>query len=291
MNSMTGFGKAESKTKTGKFTAELSSVNNRYLEFSIRLPKQLFVLESKVREIISNSLSRGKINVWINFAENDDAPEKYLINKSALKAYYKQLKSIKTDLKLSGNVDIADLLKLPDLIVNERSSIDEKKIWVPLKKAVESALKQMRIMRAHEGQVMKNEMLLRIEILSKLLKRVEKLAGKMAASQRKKLTAKINDILSAPLPDNNRIEEEIAIMAEKVDITEECVRMYSHLSLFGKTMNAKAPSGKKLNFILQEKNREINTMGSKAVNQDISPILISMKDEVEKIREMVQNVE
>lgn len=288
---MTGFGKAESKSKEAKFTVEISSVNNRYLEISIKLPKQYFLLESKIRDQITDSLSRGKLNIWISVNESDDAPGKYLINKSAIRAYHKQLKTIKSELKLSGDIEISSLLNLPDIVMTDKDAIDEKKVWKVLKKSVEAALKNLKSMRNIEGLVMKKEMLLRITILTNHLKKVEKLAGKLSVEHKKKMVDRINALIEEPIGDKNRIEEEIAIIAEKTDITEECVRMYSHLSLFKSTINHNEAVGKKLNFILQEMNREVNTMGSKAVDLVISPVLISMKDEVEKIRELVQNVE
>ncbi len=291
MNSMTGFGKSEINFKFGKFSIEISSVNNRFLEVSSRLPRQFFPFETKVRELISSSINRGKIKVFINFEESDDSPDKHLINEAAFNAYYKQLKKFKAKHKISGEVTINDMMLLPDIAEPEKDSIDEKIYWPPLEKGLNKALEQMKKMRKSEGLAMKKDMSSRLKMLSDDLSQIKKLTDNSVTKRREKLTNKIHELLDSNTFDPARLEEEIAIFSEKVDIAEECTRLESHFKLFNENLKNSKPIGKQLNFILQEMNRETNTIASKSYESNISSIIINMKHEIEKIRELVQNVE
>jgi len=291
MDSMTGFGKAELRTKLGKFTVEISSVNNRFLEIGQRLPKQFFTLEPKVRDLISSKLSRGKVSLYVGFDDNDGSTEQYLINKAALKAYYRQLLSVKKELKASGELSIRDILLLPEVARPEDIPVDERIVWQHLKKVVEKALTELMGMRRKEGQAMLRDMKKRLETVARKTREIKKIAGKAVDMYRDKLTKRLEDLLNAPLPDHLRIEEQIALMAEKTDITEECTRLLSHVDPSRQTLDFREPIGKRLNFVLQEMNREANTIASKSTDARISSIVINVKEEVEKMRELVQNVE
>ena len=291
MNSMTGFGKAELKTKSGRYTVEITSVNNRFLEISQRLPRQFFILEPKVRDLISSQLSRGKISLYVGFDDNGGTSEQYHINKSALKAYYRQLVELKKELKVNGEIDLNDLLQLPEVAKPDEVSLDDGVIWKELKQVAGKALAAMIAMRKKEGQIMARDMKKRLVILSKQTKRVKKLTAGSVVAYREKLTKRVEELLENPVPDHLRIEEQIAIMAEKTDITEECTRFLSHVEQYGETLATDEPVGKRLNFILQEMNREANTIASKSTDTTISSLVITIKEEIEKIRELVQNVE
>jgi len=288
---MTGFGKAELITKLGRFTVEISSVNNRFLEIGQRLPRQFFSLEPKVRELISSRLSRGKVNVYVGFDDNDGSAEQYRINKAALKAYYRQLLQVKKELKLSGDLSVRDLLLLPEIARPEDVSIDERVIWRNLKKVVEKALSELIAMRRREGQTMSRDMKKRLDIVARQTREIKKIAGKAVDTYRDKLTKRLEELLESPVPDYLRIEEQIALMAEKTDITEECTRFLSHVEQYRQALNSREPAGKRLNFVLQEMNREANTIASKSTDAAISSIVINVKEEVERMRELVQNVE
>ncbi|MEA1980545.1 MAG: YicC/YloC family endoribonuclease [candidate division Zixibacteria bacterium] len=291
MNSMTGFGKSEINFKFGKFSIEISGVNNRFLEVSSRLPRQFFPFETKIRELISSSINRGKIKVFINFEESDNSPGKYLINEAAFNAYYKQLKKFKEKYKISGDITINDMMQLPDIAEPDKDSIDEKLYWTPLEKGLDKALSQLKKMRKSEGLAMKKDISNRLKMLSDDLSQIKKLTNNSVTKRREKLTNKINEILDSHAVDPSRLEEEIAIFSEKVDVTEECTRLESHFKLFNENLKFSKPIGKQLNFILQEMNRETNTIASKSYENQISSIIINMKHEIEKIRELVQNVE
>lgn len=291
MNSMTGFGKAEIKARCGKMTVEISSVNNRFLEISQRLPRQFFSLEPKVRELISSLISRGKVSIYVGFDDNDGTMEQYHLNRTAIKAYYRQLMSLRKELKISGEILTRDLLLLPEVAKPEEISLDSVAVWKDLKKVIEKAMAELLMMRGKEGQSMARDMKKRLIVLTRQVKRIQKLTASAVDLYREKLTSRVEELLKEPLPDNARIEEQIALMAEKTDISEECTRFLSHLQQYSETLASSAPIGKRLNFILQEMNREANTIASKATDLDISSTVITIKEEVEKMRELVQNVE
>ncbi len=291
MNSMTGFGKAEIKARCGKMTVEISSVNNRFLEISQRLPRQFFSLEPKVRELISSLISRGKVSIYVGFDDNDGTMEQYHLNRTAIKAYYRQLMSLKKELKISGEVLTRDLLLLPEVAKPEEISLDSVAVWKDLKKVIEKAMAELLMMRRREGQSMARDMKKRLIVLTRQVKRIQKRTTSAVDLYREKLTSRVEELLKEPLPDNARIEEQIALMAEKTDISEECTRFLSHLQQYSETLASSAPIGKRLNFILQEMNREANTIASKSTDLDISSTVITIKEEVEKMRELVQNVE
>ena len=291
MESMTGFGRAELTTRAGKFKVEISSVNNRFLEMSVRMPRQFSVFEHNLRELVSSKLNRGKVYLFVGFEQPETSPDKYPINKRAARAYYEQLKALKRKLKLSGEIQLRDLLLLPEIGTPEREDFDEDIIWSGMQRAVRKAVTELSRMRHREGAAMARDMAQRLKVLVGLTRQIITLSADSAISHRDKLTARINALLDRPGPDNGRLEEEIAIIAEKTDISEECTRLLSHFDQAGRNLKAKKPSGKKLTFILQEMNREANTIASKAADIEITRASISVKEEIEKLRELVQNVE
>ena len=291
MNSMTGFGKAELKTKAGTFTVEIASVNNRFLDISPRLPRQFFNLEPKIRDLVKGFVSRGKINLFVAYEKTDEDTGRYAVNAKAARAYYKQLKALHKELKLNREVEMTDLLMLPGVSLPDREEIDEDLVWSGLKKAAEKALTGLTAMRRKEGQAMARDMAARLTEISKAAKAITGHSTVAVEKYREKLNKRISEVLTSAAPDQVRLEEEIAVMAERSDITEECTRLASHISQYRATIKQKEPVGKKLNFVLQEMNREINTIGSKSSELGISSLVISVKEEIEKLRELVQNVE
>ncbi len=291
MNSMTGFGKSEHSGKAGKFIVEISSVNNRFLEISTKLPRQFFTIEPRIRELVGQMLSRGKINIYVGFEEPAGSPNKYLINKVAAAAYLKQLKALKKELKVTSDIELRDLLLLPDVTRPEVESIDEDAIWASLKKVVEKSLHDLLSMRRKEGEVMAKDMKKRLTILAEQVKKVEELSAGSVEKFREKLNKRIMELTNDSAADPTRLEAEIALMAERTDVTEECTRFLSHVEQYESTLKVDEPAGKKLNFLLQELNREANTIASKCSDINISTTVISIKEEVERLRELVQNVE
>lgn len=291
MNSMTGFGRAELTTRLGKFTTEITSVNNRFLELSVRLPRFFFALEPKVRQAVSGKLKRGKVHLFVGFEAPEGTTERYPINRTAAKSYYLQLAALKKELKLEDEIRLSDLLMLPETSAVEMIGLDIDRYWPSLKRSVDKALSDMVAMRKQEGLAMARDMTKRLRAIERLTKKIITKAPLAVAQYRQRLSDRIEELLARSLGDPARLEEEIAIFAEKADIAEECTRMLSHIDQFRTTMKLSGPIGKTINFILQEMNREANTIGSKTSEISITRAAIAVKDEVEKLRELVQNVE
>ncbi len=288
---MTGFGKAEQKTPLGTFTVEISSVNNRFLESSVRLPRQFSAVEHRVRELLGKYVNRGKLYVFVGFAESDESPDKYAINVRAATAYAKQLQALRNDLGLGGDVTIGDLLAFPEVVKSDEDSYDDEEIWAQLSPVLEVALKGLAAMRRREGEAMARDMDQRLKEITTVTRSVEAEAGQMVERYRERLKTRIAEISDAIEVDPNRLEQEVALQADRSDITEECTRMYSHIEQYDADLRRDEPVGKRLNFILQEMNREANTIASKCTEAAITRSVISLKEEIEKLRELVQNVE
>jgi uncharacterized protein (TIGR00255 family) len=288
---MTGYGKADSKKNDLAISVEISSVNNRFLEYFLRLPKQFMFLEPKVKDLLASRLSRGKINLTVNYEDCGAGIDQFSVNKNLSDEIYKRLSDLKKRYHLAGEIEIGHLVGFTDIFKFEKVNNLEKKIWPVVKDAVDKALDEMIAMRAKEGAHLRKDMLSRLNILSRNIAKIEKLAPENLAVYRDKLTRRIKDVMDGKLVNGDRIEEEISFLAERSDITEECVRFKSHLRQFKTDINQTGPVGKRLNFILQELNREANTIGSKTASSTISQIGLELKEEIEKIREQVQNIE
>ncbi|UCD17528.1 MAG: YicC family protein [Candidatus Zixiibacteriota bacterium] len=291
MYSMTGFGRADLKTKQIAISVEASSVNNRYLECIFRLPRQLAFLEPRLKELVCCKLQRGRINIAINYEDYGFGIDKVVLNKSLADDVIQQLASLKRRYKLSGEIDIGHFLAFPDLFKVAKAEDLEKKVWPLLKRAVTRAIDEMIAMRKREGANLKKDINSRLNVLLQRIGRIEKLANKNFEMYRDKLARRINELLNKPRIDQVRLEEEVAYMTERADISEECVRFISHLRQFQGDIRQKGAVGRRLNFILQELNREVNTIGAKSANPQISHLVVELKEEIERIREQVQNIE
>jgi uncharacterized protein (TIGR00255 family) len=291
MNSMTGFGKAESSSKSGTFTVEISSVNSRYLEISVRMPRQISALEHKVRELINGHLNRGKVFIHIGFSESEDSPSKSFINEKAVQVINKQLNKIKKDLKIGGEVTISDLLVFSDVTRPNDNGCDEKAIWTELEKIISKALDGLIKMRRKEGAAMARDMKMRLTLINKINNEIVKNSSLVVGKYREKLESRVGEMIKNVEIDKTRLEQEIAFFADRCDISEECTRLFSHIKQYQDDLKLSEPVGKRLNFVLQEMNREANTIASKANEITITSSTITLKEEIEKLREMIQNVE
>ncbi|MBD3257011.1 YicC family protein [candidate division GN15 bacterium] len=291
MNSMTGFGRAELDSPLGRFTVEISGVNNRFLEISVRLPRPLSALEPQIREQISGAVHRGKVSLFVNLAASGAAADTPTINIDVAKAYQRQLKQLRKELKLDDPITLQDLLMLPEVAVAERPEPDLKAAGKHLEKATAAAMKVFLAMRAREGQAMAKDMRKQLKELARLITAVQKASKNSVEVYSKKLTERIDELLNSKMRDSVRLEEEIALFADRANINEECIRFKSHLDQFAAALKAEEAPGRRLNFILQELNREANTIAAKCSDFDISAMAISLKQEIEKLREQVQNVE
>lgn len=291
MHSMTGYGKADYENRKLGISIEVSSVNSRFLEYSLRIPRQLSFLEPKFKELIAAGIGRGKIFLTVNYEDNGIGIDRLAINKKLADEIFQQLASLKKTYRLAGEIEIGHLLDFPDIFRIEKADNIKREVWPSMKVAMNRALDELITMRKREGTNLKKDLAARLKHLADRIKQVEKLSSRNVGASRKRLTQRINEVLNGKTLDNMRLEEEVAYIAERSDITEECVRFKSHLKQFELGIKKSGPIGKKLNFILQELNRETNTIGAKAADMKISHFVVELKDEIEKMREQIQNVE
>lgn len=291
MNSMTGFGRAERNCSCGKVIIEISSVNNRFLEFSFRLQRPFHLLESQLRDSLSKMLSRGKVTVTLAVEETDQAPKRFFISKAAVRSYTRQLRLLAKELNLEGDVRISDLVALPDVVHPEQESINPAKTWREIEPVAIRAMGALIKMRGREGRALKTDMAKRLSTMIKQVAVVEKRTAGSVQIYAQRLQQRINDLLVNGQPDPGRLEQEIAFFADRSDISEEITRLRSHLKQYRQSLKQRAAMGRRLTFLLQEMNREVNTIGSKSADFSVSTEVISLKEEMEKLREQVQNVE
>ncbi len=290
--SMTGYGKAEGYFKNRKYIVEIKSLNSKFIEIFLKAPKFLLEKELDFREIIREKISRGKI--YINITLEDEIENLYLqeINSGILKSYLKFLNSIKKAIRSDENITIDHILKLHESILKDELIKINKKEFDFVKSLISKAIKDLVLMKEKEGQFLKNDIQKRIKIIAKELEKISFYSKGRIQKEKEKINQNIRNILNDQrLINENRIELEVALLAEKLDITEEIIRFKSHIKYFLDYVNSKEYSGRRLNFLLQEMNREINTISSKSMNATISQIAIVIKEELEKIREQIQNIE
>ncbi|UCD95305.1 MAG: YicC family protein [Candidatus Zixiibacteriota bacterium] len=291
MQSMTGYGKADLKNKNIGISVEISSVNNRFLEFGFRLPKQISFLEPKFKGLIGSKVSRGKVILAINYEDYGIGIDKLVVSLTLADELNRRASELKKKYNLAGEIEVGHLLTFPDVFKVEKSEEIEEKIWPFMKTVVNRALGDLVAMRKREGANLKADMIERLKLLEDGIKKVGEQCPDNVAAYREKLSQKLAEVLSTNIPDEARLEEEIAYLAERCDITEECVRFISHIKQFRASLRKSGPIGKRLNFLLQELNREANTIGAKASNTKISHLVVELKEEIEKMREQVQNIE
>jgi len=291
MNSMTGFGKADIRIGKLAVSVAITSVNSRFLEFTLRLPKQVAFLEPKFKEIIASKINRGKITLVMNYEDYGAGINRLIINEKMADELFSRLGDLKRIYKLKGDIEIGHFIEFPELFKLEKVDKIESKIWPTVKKAVITALNDLIAMRKREGENLKKDMVSRLKYLSGTIKEVEKLASRNIPIYREKLAKKIAEVMDNRTIDGLRLEEEVTYLAERSDITEECIRFESHLKQYSADIKRRCPIGKRLNFILQELNRETNTIGAKAANRKVASLVIILKEEIEKLREQVQNIE
>ena len=289
--SMTGYGTAELVEENLKATVEISSVNNRFCEIQFRLPKHLSPLESKLKEIILSRITRGKINVALSWEEASPVASYVKLNEEAADVYFNIMKQLKERYGLSGDIRLDQFFSLPDLVKVEKEEPDLERAWDVVSQITQKALEKFNQMRKAEGEKLAQDMIERISRLDQTIPEIERLTPRSVEGYRKKLQSRIKELLDNSTVDEHRLELEVALMAEKCDVTEECVRFRSHNQQFLSAVKEDAPVGKRLTFLLQEMNREANTIGSKAADAQISQKVIFLKEEIEKLREQVQNIE
>ncbi|MEJ2542929.1 MAG: YicC family protein [Calditrichaceae bacterium] len=291
MRSMTGFGKANVVNQNIELEIEIRSVNSRYLDLSIRLPNMLSAFEMPVRDKVKEKVMRGKVTVYVNLRKATSDKTNVFLDDAKILERYNQLKSVKELLKINDDIKISHLLTMGDLFEIDLDTLDEKELLKILIKTLEKALDSFNKMRDKEGSHILKDMLQRNKTITGILAFVEKKSKLNVQQEFDRQLENVQNLIAQDKIDHDRLNMEIAIIADRVDITEECVRMHSHIKLFEDTCNQKDESGKKLNFILQEMLREANTMNSKTSDIEVSHRVIKIKEEIEKLREQAQNIE
>ena len=291
MNSMTGYGRGEAARGGAKFTVEISTVNRKQAELSLYLPRELDALESRARDEINAKVSRGRIAARVQWTAKSGDHAQVEIDRNLAKEYAKEYRKLATDLKLGGEVSLDTILRAPGVLQTSEEELDVESLWTPLRTAVRAALKELLAMRAREGANLKKDLQKRIDALQKSVKAVKRQAPKTVRRHREALLDRLNQAGLDLKLDDERVLKEVALFADRIDIAEELTRLESHFGQFADYAKAKGPVGRTLDFLSQEMNREVNTIGSKANDPVISRLVVAMKSELEKFREQVQNVE
>ncbi len=289
--SMTGFGTAVWSEHGVEATSEVRSFNNRFLEVSVHLPRFLANRDQQVREIVRRHVTRGRVNVSIAVKMENSSSLGLRIDLNMARTYKSLLEELSDKLQLQDRVRLDHLVGLPDLFGLESDEERADKAWEVAERALAVALRQMIAMRVQEGEALRRDLEKRIALLEQKVARIETLSRQRAEEVMRRLRARVQALVADVALDEGRLAQEVAILADRMDVTEECVRFHSHNALFLASMDGEEPSGRRLNFLLQEMQREANTIGAKAADAEISHLVVELKDEVEKIREQVQNIE
>lgn len=289
---MTGFGRGETTENGITATVEIKSLNSRYLDVSTRLPQRLQDRELEAKELVQEYVNRGKINITVNVSEADSAGPSIAVDTNKVVGYSKIIKELKEAAGIDEPITIRDITQFNDVFINkeEDEEILEEK-WKVAEKALQEALRSLLKMRTQEGDQLKNDLIDRIDFIDENIEIITKETNGRADETREKLLERINNLIDEDKIDPERLEMEVAILVDKMDVTEEIVRLRSHLKFFKEAVEQPEPAGRQLNFLTQEINRELNTIGSKANNSEIAQYVVKCKEALEQIREQVQNVE
>jgi uncharacterized protein (TIGR00255 family) len=292
---MTGFGSATLKHQLGQLTVEIKTYNSRYLDFNFRVPGVLSFLEPRLREQLKAEIRRGKVDVWIGWDERQGAQAAVQIDTDTIQSLYRQLAALKKRLHIKQEIPLASLLSLPGSITHTSPEIDKERLWQAVKTTTGKAMRQLQSMRKAEGKAVAKDISQRVRLLEQTRKTLSARKNAIVEKYRTHLTnylAKIAPASGAVLK-SERLEAEVLLFADKADITEELVRLKSHLAAMRKLLQPQTPEpvGKPLEFLSQELLREVNTIGAKARDTKVAPLVLAMKNEIEKIREQLQNLE
>lgn len=289
---MTGFGRAEINTNGLTFTTEIRSVNNRYCEVSLKMPQSLQNLENEIRENIQKKISRGKLHVFIRLDEGIEAVNRIHFDKDAAKQYFRILEELRFSLNIVEPVNLDHVLSNEHIFKTPDDQLDRiEKLRPLLLQCVDMAIEDLKIMRAQEGSHLKTEFIERLDTIDNTCQIIKELSAERVPEARKKMHERVATLLESDNFDNERLEIEIALLADKLDVTEELVRLASHTKYFREALEDGDSVGRKLNFLIQEMHREINTIGSKAAHAGIAHHVVQLKESLEIIREQIQNIE
>ena len=291
VKSMTGYGRAVQTVNGREFTVEVRSVNNRYLDCTVKMPRTIGFAEEAVKQAVKNVVSRGKVDVYISVNSETAEDVQISLNKPVLEGYLNALRQMNEVYGVRDDISVMNLARLPDVLLVEKPQVDEEQLQADLLSVVELALQAYDAMRIKEGLALENDLRNRAKTVLELVSRVEELNPQTVSEYRTRLENKLKEVLENKQLDESRILTEAAIFADKVAVDEETVRLRSHLDQMDQMLSGNGGVGRKLDFLLQEMNREANTTGSKCTDVKVARIVVDIKAELEKIREQTQNIE
>ena len=288
---MTGFGRGELKTDSVQCIVEIKTVNHRYADFTIKMPRDLMPLEDRIRTVLQQSINRGKTDVFVTYIDLSKKEKKVAVDEGVVNAYFAAMKDSSDNLGYRFEPNVSMLFKIPDAFVQFKEEADVEVVWDNLKKAIDFSLSNLTKMREVEGEKLKEELISILKNCETLYKNICERSPFVPVEYKEKLHQRLNELLDKGIVDEQRLAGEVAVFADKCSIDEEIARFNSHLKQFYDALNGGGSIGRRLDFIVQEMNREVNTMGSKANDIIITNNVISLKSEIEKIREQIQNLE
>lgn len=291
IRSMTGYGAAEEIIGGRDIRVEIKSVNHRYFEFAVRAPRAYGYLEDKLKRLASESISRGKVEAGVSIQNLEGPNEAVTINRELAASYVAALRSVAGELGVRDDISLSTVARFPDVFTVTRTEDDEEEVWRAVKSVADKAVAAFVSMRETEGEKMREDLLSRCDFIIGCVEKVEERSPQTVAEYREKLYARMCEVLQDAKLEEARILTEAAIYADKVAVAEETVRLRSHIDQFRAILELKEPVGRKLDFLVQEINREANTIGSKACDVQLARVVVDLKSEIEKIREQIQNIE
>ncbi|HIS06452.1 MAG TPA: YicC family protein [Candidatus Choladocola avistercoris] len=291
IKSMTGFGRCELSEGERKVSVEIKTVNHRYLDVAMKMPKKLNFFDSAIRTVLKEYLQRGKVDVFVTYEDLSESNVSLVYNQKVAEQYVKYFRQMEEQFGLENDMKVSVLARCPEVLVMEEQQEDEEEIWQLLEKAVRGACEKVVETRVREGEALKCDLLAKLDEMLRMTAFIEERSPQIMAEYRQKLEAKVQDLLTDAQTDESRIAMEVTLFADKICVDEEIVRLRSHVEATKAALESGGSIGRKLDFIAQEMNREANTTLSKANDLEISNCAIDLKTEIEKVREQIQNIE
>ena len=291
IKSMTGFGREQGVVEGYEIQVEIRSVNHRYFEFSSRLPRSFSYLDEKLKSFVSERVSRGKVEVSVTISKTEGVEAEIEVNQEIAAGYVNALRNANIKLGLNDDLSLSDITRFPDVFKIQKVQDDEEVVWNAVKQVCFEALNKFIDMRVTEGQKMYEDISSRLDFIEGKTNEIEKISPLISENYKNRLYSKIKETLEDRDIDEQRVLTEVAIFSDKIAVDEETVRLHSHVSQFRGLINSSEPVGRKLDFLVQELNREVNTIGSKAQDLSVTKTVVELKSEIEKIREQIQNIE
>lgn len=291
IQSMTGFGRCQKTLGSRDITVEIKAVNHRYLEFSSRLPRSLGFIEDKLKAQVQSRIARGKVEVSVTVAEQKGSASRVTLNEGLALSYLEELRIFARKNGLTDDLTLSDFCRLPDLFTTRMAEVDEDALWRDISETADGALDSFIAMRRREGEKLSADLAAKLYNILTLVEAVERRSPETVEAYRQRLYKKLGELLADRQIDDSRVLTEAALFADKVAVDEETVRLRSHIDQFRHILTLEEPVGRKFDFLVQEMNREANTIGSKAQDAEMARIVVELKSEIEKVREQIQNIE